>query len=105
SIQQHRHRQYTAQGMTRLIPGNRNPKTADGRRDVLLSPDGHYIEDLRVSDRLKYRDRDYDNKRADDAPIRGGEPVGLTVVPLHPRRQIAVSVEVSGKAKEHEDRG
>src|SRR5205814_6152476 len=72
---------------------------------MLLDPDRAHVEELIVRRRLKNGDDHHGDERENDAPVGGGESSALELAPLHSRWQVAVSVEISGKAKEHEDRG
>src|SRR6266480_1207520 len=72
---------------------------------MLLNPDRIYVEDLIERRRLEDGDDHHGDERIYDAALAGREPSALELAPLHSRWQVAVSVEISGKAKEHKDRG
>src|SRR5439155_22411719 len=74
--------------------------------DVLLNPDRTHVEDLTVGDGLEDRDNHDGDESNDDAPLGCSESrSALVLAPFHARRQVAISVEIGGQAKKHEDRG
>src|SRR5204863_3460105 len=69
------------------------------------NPDRIHVEDLIERRRLEDGDDHHGDERKNDAALGGGESSAFELTPLHSRRQVTVSVEISGKAKEHKDRG
>src|SRR5438309_1487265 len=72
---------------------------------MLLNPDRIHVEDLIERRRLEDCNDHYGDERVNDALLGGRESSPFELAPLHSRRQVAVSVQISGKAKEHENRG
>src|SRR6266496_1960674 len=72
---------------------------------MLLNPDRIHVEDLIERRRLEDGNDHYGDERVNDALLAGRESSALELAPLHSRRQVTVSVQISGKAKEHENRG
>src|SRR5438270_11905977 len=72
---------------------------------MLLNPDRIHVEDLIERRRLKDCNDHYGDERVNDALLDGRESSPFELPSLHSRRQVAVSVQTSGKAKEHENRG
>ena len=72
---------------------------------MLLNPDRIHVEDLIERRRLEDGDDHHYDERIHDAPLGCAESSALEFAPPHARWQVAVSVEIRGKAKEHKDRG
>src|SRR5438270_2872934 len=72
---------------------------------MLLNPDRIHVEDLIERRRLEDCNDHYGDERVNDALLDGRESSPFELPSLHSRRQVAVSVQISGKAKEHENRG
>src|SRR5437899_8570124 len=100
-----RHAQDAGNRVDRLEPRHRDSEAANIEGDMLLNPDRIHVEDLIERRRLEDGDDHHGDERADDAPLGGRESSALELAPFHSRRQVTVSIKISGETEEHEDRG
>src|SRR5436190_4314995 len=100
-----RHTQDAGNRVDRLEPRHRNSETANVERDMLLNPDRIDVEHLIERRRLEDANDHHCDECVNDPPLANRESSAFELPPRHSRRQIAVSIKISGKAKQHEDRG
>src|SRR5213592_1095449 len=71
---------------------------------MLLNPDRPHVVELVECDGLENGDDHHGDEREDSAPFSGGESSAFELTSCHAGGQVAVSIEIGGKPKKHEDR-